>query len=142
MLKVVSAVGLLFIILLLAYATSVLALAMALSAVGEYVIELIRGSYTLDTIIVTALLTVGVLSHLRVKVEVKESVAEAVGAAIGYLLASLLFFASVYALPLFGIHPPQHFMTIYSTLFPIWLCLNIATIILVVILTYIISSKF
>jgi len=141
MLKVVSVVGLLFIILLLTYATSVLALAMTLSAVGEYVVELIRGSYTLDTIIVAALLTVGVLSHFRVKVEVKKSLAEAVGAAIGYLLASLLFFASVYALPLFGIHPPQHFMTIYSVLFPVWLFLNIVTIILVVVLAYIISKS-
>jgi len=141
MLKVVSVVGLLFIILLLAYAASVLALAMALSAVGEYVIELIHGSYSLDTVVLTALLTIGALSHFRVKVEVKESVAEAVGAAIGYLLASLLFFASVYALPLFGIYPPQHFMAIYSTLFPIWLLLNIVTIILVVILAYIISKS-
>jgi len=131
---------LLFIVILLSYTISVLTLAMTLAAVSELVIELRHGEYTLDTLITASLLVAATLSSIRAKVETKREPEAAIGASIGLFIITLILFASVYALPLFDIHPPERFMAIYGTIFPIWIALNVVTIVLALITLYIASK--
>lgn len=138
MLKLIGSIfGAIILLILVMFAINVLMLVTALAAFGELIIELEHGSYSLGTLITASLLTMAIVSVNIGGVTKRKNAQEAAGAALGELLVKAVFFMSVYVLPLFGVHPPARFMSIYNAIFPIWIALFITAFALVIVLLYI-----
>jgi len=132
-----SIFGGIILLTLVLLAMNVLTLAAALAAFGELIIELEHGSYSLGTLIAASLLTMAVVSAIIGERGKSKSAKDSATAALGDLTVRAIFFVSIYALPLFGIHLSPRFMSIYNTIFPIWIALFITALALVIVLLYI-----
>ena len=124
----------------------VLLFAMAIAAVSELATEVVRGYYSLATVVVVSIAVVSVIvalhrEWLRARAEAVKAFEKAPVTLDLSVIVQMVLVGSIYVLPLFGLQVPERFASIFSSIFPIWVGINILYIILQIVLLYIFVNK-